>query len=123
MPRLHSGTAYRLEITKKSKLPPIPEVVWQQPMENDTKQDNLNNNNKDSTLKTNVASQTSPPKGNQPQSYVDTTERPPGNQTGNEVVPFLDCSKNSTNTQNAEQHIVTTPSRDITLHLSPLQPH
>ena len=115
MPRLHSRTASdRPEITKKSKLPPIPEVVWQQNSENDTKQDNLNNINKDSTLKTNVASQTSPPKGNQPQSYVDTTERPPGNQTGNEVVPFLDCSKNSTNTQNAEQHVVTTPSRDIT---------
>ena len=45
---------------------------------------------------------------------MDTTEQPPGNQTGNEVVPFLDCSKNSTNTQNAEQHVVTTPSRDIT---------
>ena len=114
MPRLHSETACdRPEITKESKLPPIPEAVWQQPTENDTKQDNLNNINKDSTLKTNVASQTSPPKGNQPQSYVDTTERPPGNQTGNEVVPFLDCSKNSTNNQNAEQHVVTTPSRDI----------
>ena len=45
---------------------------------------------------------------------MDTTERPPGNQTGNEVVPFLDCSKNSANTQNAEQHVVTTPSRDTT---------
>ena len=115
MPRLHSGTACdRPEITKKSKLPPIPEVVWQQPTENVTKQGNLNNINKDSTLKANVASQTSPPKGNQPQSYVDTTERPPRNQTVNEVVPFLDCSKNSTNTQNAEQHVVTTPSRDMT---------
>ena len=115
MPRLHSGTASdRPEIAKNSKPPPIPEVVWQQPTENDTKQDNLNIINKDSTLKTNVASQTSPPKGNQPQSYVDTTERPPGNQTGNEVVPFLDCSRNSTNTENAEQHVVTTPSRDIT---------
>ena len=113
MPRLHSGTASdRPEITKESKLPPIPEVVWQQPTENDTKQDNLNNIKKYSTLKTNVASQTSPPKGNQPQSYVDTTERPPENQTGNEVVPFLDCSKNSTNNQNAEQHVVTTHSRD-----------
>ena len=45
---------------------------------------------------------------------MDTTERPPENQTGNEVVPFLDCSKNSTNTQNAEQHVVTTHSRDTT---------
>ena len=115
MPRLHSGNASdRPEITNESKLPPIPEVVWQQPTENDTKQDNLKNINKDSTLKTNVASQTSPLKGNQPQSYVDTTERPPANQTGNEVVPFLDCSKKSTNTQNAEQHVVTTHSRDTT---------
>ena len=112
MPRLHSETASdRPEITKKSKLPPIPEVVWQQPTENDTKQDNLNNINKDFTLKTNVASQTSPPMGNQPQSYVDTTEQSSGNQTGNEPVPFLDCPKNSsTNTQNTEQHVVTTPN-------------
>ena len=115
MPRLHSGTASdRPEITKKSKLPPIAEVVWQQPTENDTKQDNLNNINKDSTLKTNVASQTSPPKGNQPQNHVDTTKQSSG-KTGNEPVPFLDCFKNSsTNTQNTEQHVVTTPSRDIT---------
>ena len=42
------------------------------------------------------------------------TEHPPGNQTGNELVPFLDCSKNSTNTQNAEQHVVTTPNGDTT---------
>ena len=45
---------------------------------------------------------------------MDTTEQPPENQTGNEVVPFLECSKNSTNTQNAEQHVVTTHSRDTT---------
>ena len=31
-------------------------------------------------------------------------------ETGNEPVPFLDCSKNSTNTQNTEQHVVTTPN-------------
>ena len=62
---------------------PIPEVVWQQHTENDTKQDNLNNINKDSTLKTNVASQTSPPKGTQSQTYVDTTEHPSKHQTGN----------------------------------------
>ena len=45
---------------------------------------------------------------------MDTTERPPENQTRNEVVPFLDCSENSTNTQNAEQHVATTHSRDTT---------
>ena len=42
------------------------------------------------------------------------TEHPPGNQTGIELVPFLDCSKNSTNTQNADQHVVTTPNGDTT---------
>ena len=45
---------------------------------------------------------------------MDTTEHPPRNQTGNEPVPFLDCSKNTTNTQNVEQHVVTTRSGDTT---------
>ena len=46
---------------------------------------------------------------------MDTTERPSGNQTENEPVLFLDCSKNySTNTQNTEQHVVTTPNGDTT---------
>ena len=116
MPRLHSGTASdRPEITKKSKLPPIPEVVWQQSTDNVTNQNILNNTINDSTLKTNVGSQTSPPKGTQSQNYVDATEQPSGNQTGNEPVSFLDCSKNySTNTQNTEQHIVTTLNGDTT---------
>ena len=66
-------------------------------------------------MKTNVASQTSPPKGNQSQNYVDATEHPPENQTGNEPVPFLDCSKDSsTNTQNTEQQVATTPNGDTT---------
>ena len=43
------------------------------------------------------------------------TDQPPGNQTGNERVPFLDCSKNSsTSIQNAEQHVVTTLNGDTT---------
>ena len=76
-----------------------------------TNQDNLNNTTNDSTMKTNVESQTSPTKGTQPQNHVDTTEQSSGNQTGNELVPFLDCPKNSsTNTQNTEQHVVTTPN-------------
>ena len=41
---------------------------------------------------------------------MDTTEQSSG-KTGNEPVPFLDCSQNSsTNTQNTEQHVVTTPN-------------
>ena len=67
------------------------------------------------TLKTNVASQTSPPKGTQPQNHMDTTEQSSGSQTGNEPVTFLDCSKNSsTNTQNTQQPVVTTPKGDTT---------
>ena len=116
MPRLHSGVACdRPETNEIFKLPPIPEVFWQQPTEKVTNQDNSTNTTNDSTTKTNVASQTSPPKGTQPQNHVDTTEQSSGNQTGIEVVPFLDCSKNSsTNTQNTEQHVVTTPNGDKT---------
>ena len=108
-PRLHSGAACdRPETNAISRFPPIPEVVWQQPTEIVTDQDNLNNTHNDSTLKTNAASQTSPPKGNQPQNHVVATEQPPGNQTGNKPVPFLNCSKNSsTDIQNTEQHVVT----------------
>ena len=43
------------------------------------------------------------------------TEQPSGNQTGNEPVPFRDCSKiSSINTQNTEQHVVTTLKGDTT---------
>ena len=111
-PRLHSGTARdRPETNAITKFPPILEVVWQQPTEIITKQDDINNITNNLTLKTNVASQTSPPKRTQPQNHVDTTEQSSGNQTGNELVPFLDCFKNSsTNTQSTEQHVVTTPN-------------
>ena len=115
MPRLHSGAARDRPETKTSNLPPIPEVVWQQPTENITNQDNIIITNNDSTLKTNLASQTSPHKGTQTKNHVDTTEQSSGIQTGNELVPFLDGSKNSsTNTQNTEQHVVTTPNGDTT---------
>ena len=118
-PRLHSGAASdRLEIIEIPQIPPIPEVVWQQPTETITDQVNLNNTNIDSILyytqeKTTVASQASPPKGTQPQNYVVATEHPPGIQTKNEPVPFLNCSKNcSTDTQNPEQHVTTTLNGD-----------
>ena len=43
------------------------------------------------------------------------TEQLSGNQTGNELVPFLDSSKNSsTDIQNTEQHVVTTLNGDTT---------
>ena len=84
-------------------------------MEINTKQDDVNNITNDSTLKTSVASQTSPHKGNQPEKYVDATEQSSENQTGNEPVTSLSYSKDSsTITQNAEQHVVTTPEGDTT---------
>ena len=89
--------------------------MWQQPTEITTNKDNLNNTNNNSTSKTNVASQTSPPKGTQPQNHVASTERPPGYQNGEKPVPFPNCSKKSaTDIQNTEQHVTTTPNGDST---------
>ena len=78
-------------------------------------QHNLNIINNDSTLQytqetqmTNVASQTSPSKGIKPQNHVIATEQPPGNQTGNEPLQFLSCSKNCpTDIQESEKHTLT----------------
>ena len=68
----------------------------------------MNKTNNDSTLKTNVASQTSPPKGTQSQNCVVTTEQPSGNPTRNEPVSCLNCTKNCpTDIQNTEQHVTT----------------
>ena len=115
MPRLHSGAACdRPEVNELSKRPAIPEVVWQQLTEIVTNQDTLNITHNYSTLKTIIASQTSPPKGTQPQNHVVATEQPSGNQTGNKPVWFLTCSKvSSTVIQNTEQHVVTTFNRDL----------
>ena len=116
-PRLHSGAACdRPETIEIPILPQIPEVLSQQPSETSTNKGNLNNTNIDSTKyctqetsKTTAASQLSPPKGTQPLNYVVTTEHPPGNQTGNEPEPFLNCSDNCpTDIQNSEQPVTTT---------------
>ena len=65
-----------------------------------------------------VASQTSPPKGTRPQSYVVATEQPSGNKTGNEPVLFLNCSKNRpTDVQNSKQCVMTTLIGDTTIPL------
>ena len=63
-----------------------------------------------------VSSQTSLPKAIQPQNYVVTTEQPPGNQTGDEPVPFLNCHNNcSTDIQKSEQQITTTSIGNTTI--------
>ena len=67
-------------------------------------------------MKTTVANQTAPHMGTQPTNHVVSTEHPPGNQTGNEPVPFLNCSKNCpTDIQNAEQHVTTTLTGHTTI--------
>ena len=67
---------------------------------------------------TTVASQTTPPKGTQQQNYAVATERPSGNQTGKQLVPFLNCSKNCpTDIQNSEQHVTTTLTGDTAIPL------
>ena len=46
---------------------------------------------------------------------MDTTEQSSGNQTGIGTVSFLSCSKDSpTDSQDAEQHITTTPNKEMT---------
>ena len=122
--RLHSGAVCDGPlIIEIPQLPPIPEVVWQQHLETSTSHCNLNNTNIDftihytqETLKMTLASQTSPPKRTQPQNYVVATEDPPGNQTVNEPVPFLNSSKNfPTEIQISEQHVTTTHTGDTTI--------
>ena len=84
-PRLHSGAECDgLETTKTAKLPPIPEVVWQQPPDSSLNRHTVIKNNNDSSIRNtqetqmaNVASQTSPPKVIKPQSNVTATEQPP----------------------------------------------
>ena len=68
------------------------------------------------TSKTTVGSQMLPPKVTQPQKYVVTTEQPPENQTGNELVPFLNCTNNCfTDVQESEQYVTTTLIGDTTI--------
>ena len=114
--RFHSAPACdRPETNGISKLPPIPEVIWQQLTETITDQINLKKSNIDSTSKTTGAMQTSPLKRTQPQNYVVPTEHFSGKQTGNEPVPSLNCSKNRpTDIQNSEQHITTALNGDTT---------
>ena len=65
---------------------------------------------------TTVASQTSPPKGIQPQNHVIATEQPPGNQTGSEPVPFLSCSNSCpTEIQESQEYTMTTFTVDTTI--------
>ena len=94
MPRLHSGAATdRPEITHLT-LPPIPEVVWQEPQETHvtTIHKILTNGTHKSTQmpecnqRSDVESQTSPMKETFSQVSVSSTEPLPGNQTRSTLI-------------------------------------
>ena len=125
-PCLYPGTACdRRDTTERLKLLPIPKVVWQQPPETITNQCYLSNNKNDSTKyctqetsKTTVTSQSLQLKGIEPQNYLIATDYPPGNQTGNKPVSFVNCSKNNpTDNQKSEQHVKTTLIGDTAIPL------
>ena len=101
----------------------MPEVVWQHNPEIFGDQHNLKNTNFDSTIEytqkisqTTVAGRTSPRNETQAQNYVMAAEQTPENQTRNEPVPFLECSKNCpTDIQDSGQHGITTRYEHITI--------
>ena len=103
MPRLHSGAAIDRPETTQLKLPPIPEVVWQQPQETPvsniyqtvTNETHQNTHMPKSKQRSDVESQTSPIKETSPQVSVSSTEPLLGNQIRSPLVPSLNDSKKS----------------------------
>ena len=101
MPRLHSGAAIDRPETTHITLPPLPEVVWQQPQETHVLNiyQNLTNETHENIhmpglkQKNDVESQTSLMKETLPQVSVSSTEALLGNQTRSELVPSLNDAK------------------------------
>ena len=101
MPRLHSGAAIDRPEPTHLKLPPIPEVVWQQPQdthvsniyETVTNEPYKNTQMPESKHRSDVESQTSPMKETSPQVSVSALEPLLGNQTRSALVPSLNDSK------------------------------
>ena len=97
----------RPEITQP-KLPPIPEVVWQQPQETHvsniyqtvTNENHENTHMSETKQRSDVESQTSPIKETSPQVSVSSTEPFLGNQTRSAPVQ---CPKDSKKHQNEIQ--------------------
>ena len=89
MPRLHTGATIDRPDTTHLKLPPIPEVGWQQPQETlvsniyqtVTNEPQKNTHMPDSKQRSDVESQTLPNKETSPQVSVSSTEPLLGNQT------------------------------------------
>ena len=101
MPGLHSGAATGRAETSKLLLPPIPDVVWQQPQEThitkiheiSTTETHKNTHMPKSQQSNDKESQTSPMEETSSQVSGSSTEPPLGNQTGSTPVQSLNDSK------------------------------
>ena len=106
MPRLHSGAA--IDRPETTKLPPIPEVVWQQPQE--THLFDINNNStKNMKSKNDVEAKTSPMKETSSQVSGSDTESLLENQTRSTPVHCPNDSKK-------EQHEIQRTETDMTTY-------
>ena len=102
MPRLHSGAVTDRPQTTQLQLPPIPEVVWQQPQETHvpnnhktlTNETHKNTQIPESKHRSDVESQTSPMKETSPPLSVSAPEPLLGNQTRGALVASLNDSRN-----------------------------
>ena len=121
MRRLHSGAAIDRPETTHSKLPPILELVWQQPQ--DIHVPNIYQNLADETYRnthtpeckqrTNVESQTSPIKETSPQVSGSNTEPVLGTQTRSALVTSLnDSKKNNSQIQRDEIDMMSCDNGD-----------
>ena len=110
MTRLHSGAENDRPETTHITLPPIPEVIWQQPQETHvpnifqklTNETHKNTHMPELKQRSDVDLQRSPMKETLHQVSVSSTEPFLGNQTRSELVPSLNDSKkpNSENQRN-----------------------
>ena len=129
MPRLHSGAAIDRPETTQLKLPPIPEVFWQQHQETHVpniyqtcnNQTHENTHMPESKQSSDVESQTSPIKETSPQVSVSSTEPLPGNQTRSPPVLSLnDSKKPSSEIQRYEADMTTCDSGDSKISPPPI---
>ena len=109
-----------------TKLPPIPEVDWQKPLETSANHHKLKNilngfainitqvtQGLKNTQLLDVARQKLPPKRIGPQISVTAKEQFRQSQTGNGFLPFLDLSNNlPTDIQKSDKHIMITVNGD-----------
>ena len=122
MPRLHSGAAIdRPEVTHLT-IPPIPEVVWQQPQETHLttiRNDFTNETHKDTHMpkqKNDVEAQTSPIKETSSQVSGSDTESSLDNQTRSIPVQWPnDSNKQQNEFQRNEIGLITYGNGDDTI--------